>query len=130
MRVRIADRIFYCNPLTICCNEHHKELERFFSFILSFDNFPFRIDSSREMSRPGIRQVGTRRVCNQQVPFANFMNLSVHCNHAPTPNGFESVTENVPFRVSARRFLNITRVGFVTSLSERSTNRLAFFASN
>lgn len=67
---------------------------------------------------------------NQQIPFTDFMNLSVQRSHAPAFNGFESVTEDMPLRMPAKRLLYIAGVRFVPLCPESLANLLAFLTGH
>ena len=69
-------------------------------------------------------------MCNEQVPLANVMRYAVHRHDLPPLNSLECIAQDVPLRMTTRRLLNVTRVGFMAFCPERLTDFLRFLTSN
>nr|DAI65164.1 MAG TPA: hypothetical protein [Caudoviricetes sp.] len=119
--------IFHADSRHICPPEPHKQVT---ALNAQHHAVSLKLVSLPEMPCSGIAQICARRVCNEQVPLSYIMLYAVHCHDSPPFKSLQSISQNMPLRVSAGWILNIAGVGFVPTSPERFAYFLRFLTGN
>ncbi len=119
--------VFYANLGNVCPPEPHKQVAALNAqhYAVSLKLVPFP-----EMPCAGIAQICAGRVRNEQVPSINVMPFIIHRLNLPSSQGQQSIAKDVPFRVTARWFLNVAGVGFVSFCPESIAYFLRFLTGD
>lgn len=118
-----AHRIFNRYPRTIRIDALHEEVNA--------PLLPSVLPLFGEPSRSGYRQVGARRMGDDEIPMSGDVDhlSGLRGEGAITIQQRKAIAHNVPFGMSAGAVLKVGGVGFVSLFAECLANRLGLLAS-